>query len=73
MDTEAIYDQEFEDLCRKRGKLIDLKYLRGLTEAEMAELATIEARLDEKEKPFYDAVIKNISDMLGLGDAPLPP
>jgi len=70
-DQIQIGDVGYVALCERRGLLIDIKYIRGLSDEETAELAAIDARLDEAEEPFYAAVMENISAYLGL-DTPPP-
>jgi hypothetical protein len=45
---------------RRRGELINLKYIRGLTIKEQAELTRLDAALDKMDAPFYDAMIQRL-------------
>ena len=46
----AQYERRLRD---RHGDLVDLKFLRGLTEAEANELAALNGALDAIEEPFY--------------------
>lgn len=70
---DKVYDQEFDDLCERRGPLVDAKFLRGLSDDETAELAAIDARLDEKEKPWTDALMADLRSRLEQQARPQPP
>lgn len=62
LEEDALRDR-YEQAKKKYEFLIDQKYLRGLSSAEIEELRRLESVLDEMDAPYYDQTIRRLHDL----------
>ena len=61
-------DDQPDPASARFQELIELKYTRGLTALEVAELQQLEAMFEKREEPFYRPILKRIAQLPDLAE-----